>query len=287
MNSPATTKSHDLAVCFRIYPGLSGKPAFGFTDKLTMVRINLQSFKAAIGGLKVKMWFLLDSCPPAYEDLVRSTFPKADLEIVALQKAGNQATFLRQLEILSGQLAAELVYFAEDDYLHLPGALEKSVAFMRRHPEADFLTLYDHVDYHNKYIHKLRGQNFDELEHRWRTVTSTCLTFMARQTALKQTLRVFSTYARKNSDLGLWMALTKSRVTNPWSFIRSIEDGVFFAASYALAWRHAWRNILFGKQRTLWGPVPSLATHLDKNGIAPGVDWERFLTALEYKTTGQ
>ena len=81
-----TPPTHDLAVCYRIYPGLSGEPAFGLTDKLTMVRLNLQSFKAALGGLKVKLWVILDNCPPAYRALVTALFADTDLEIIATDK---------------------------------------------------------------------------------------------------------------------------------------------------------------------------------------------------------
>jgi len=273
-----TSLSHDLAVCYRIYPGLSGKPAFGLTDKLTMVRLNLQSFKAALGGLKVKLWVILDNCPPAYRALVTSLFADTDLEIIATdKKLGNEGTFLKQIDILCGQTVADLVYFAEDDYLYLPRALETAVAFMRRHPEADFSTPYDHVDYHLKYVHRLLGQEYKEGQCRWRTVASTCLTFMARRQVLFESRSVFASYARKNSDLGLWLALTKTRVVNPWCILRSAGDGLFFPASHVLAWRHAWHNILFGPRRTLWAPMPSLATHLDLNGLAPNVDWEHNL----------
>jgi hypothetical protein len=272
-NPPPPT--HDLAVCYRIYPGLSGKPAFGFTDKLTLVRANLRSFKAALGGLKVKMWVILDKCPPVYHELVTAFFLENDLEIITLAGAGNEATFLRQIQELTRQTVAELVYFAEDDYLYLPRSLEKAVAFLQRHPAADFLTLYDHADNHTRYIHRLRGAEYEEAGHRWHTIASTCLTFMVRRSSLVETAEVFATYARKNSDLGLWLALTKTGVRNPWRWVRSLGDGLFFAASHALAWHHAGRYILRGKRRTLWVPTPSLATHLEVSGLAPGVDWER------------
>src|ERR1700761_2363000 len=94
------TKPYDLAVCFRIYPGLSGKPAFGISDKLTMVRLNLESFKPAMGNLKVKIWMILDSCPDEYRALVQEIFSSIDVEFIPLQKAGNEATFLKQIEVL-------------------------------------------------------------------------------------------------------------------------------------------------------------------------------------------
>ena len=281
MPTEPATKSHDLAVCYRIYPGLSGKPAFGLNDKLKIVRLNLHSFKAALGQLKVKIWVILDNCPPAYFELVTGLFSEMNLEIIPLQKAGNEATFLRQLTVLSAQQQADFVYFAEDDYLHVPQALEQAVAFMKRHPEADFLTLADHADYHTKYVHRLRGQELDEAGHRWRTVASTCLTFLARHSSLVEAQAVFATYGRKNSDLGLWLALTKTQVANPWRTLRGLGDGIFFTASHLFAWRHAWRNILFGRRQTLWVVNPSLATHLESNDLAPGVDWERYFPELQ------
>jgi hypothetical protein len=274
MASKLPAPTHDLAVCYRIYPGLTGRPALGFTDKLTMVRANLLSFKQALGGLRAKIWVILDKCPPAYQELVAGIFSDTDLEFIPLTGEGNEATFLRQVRLLSTQTAAELVYFVEDDYLHRPQALAGAVAFMQRHPESDFLTLYDHADYHDKYIHRLRGREYTEAGLRWHTVASTCLTFMARRGVLADTAEVFATYGRKNSDLGLWLALTKSRVVNPWCWVRCLGDGLFFSASCMLAWRHCWRTILFGPRRTLWVPEPSLATHLESTGLAPGVDWD-------------
>lgn len=267
-------KPYDLAVCYRIYPRVSGRPIFAFTDKLELVRLNLKSFAAALGGLKVKLWVILDNCPPIYQELVRGLLPHTDLEFILLPGEGNWATFERQIELLTHQSASELVYFAEDDYLYLPNALELAVRFMQRHDGVEFVTLYDHADYYTKYIHQLAGLEFNEDSHRWRIVASTCLTFLARQQALRETAEVFRTFCRGNSDLGLWLALTKTRALNPWSFLRSLHDGLFFSASHALAWRYAWRQLLRGRRRKLWVPVPSLATHMEISGLAPGVDWQ-------------
>ncbi len=265
--------THELAVCYRIYPGLSGQPGFGLTDKLTMVRLNLLSFQAALGPVRARLWVILDQCPPAYRELVTSLFGGPDLELIELNpKAGNEGTFLRQLEILCGQAAADLVYFAEDDYLYWPDGLAEAVRFMQQHPEVDFTTPADHADFDTKYIHRFTGEEYQEGSRHWRTVASTCLTFMARKAALVETRAVFASYARKNSDLGLWLALTQRRV-NPWCALRSAADGLFFPASIALAWRHAWRQILFGRRRLLCVPRPALATHLESKDIAPRVDW--------------
>lgn len=267
-----TPEKFDLAVCCRLYPRTSGNPIFDFKDKLALVRLNLETFRESLGDLRIKLWVLLDNCPPPYAELVKSIFPETPMHLVPLHGEGNGRTFARQIDILTTQTEADLVYFAEDDYLYLPRALECAVGFMRRHPQADFVTLYDHADHYTKYIHRIHGAEFTEDDHRWRMVTSTCLTFMARRDALLESAGVFKTFP-KNSDLGLWMALTKQRAANPWSWLRSLGDGLFCTASHALAWRYAWRQILFGKRRTLWAPAPSLATHMEIAGLAPGVDW--------------
>jgi hypothetical protein len=267
-----------LAVCYRIYPGVSRDPIFGFKDKLALTRLNLETFREGIGNLKIKLWVLLDKCPPAYAELVKSIFPETSMELIPLDGEGNGATFIRQVEILSAQTAADLVFFAEDDYLYLPRSLERTIDFMRHHPEADFVTPYDHADFHSKFVHRFRGPEIFEDGCRWRTVASTCLTFMARRAVVVESAAVFRTY-NKNSDLAIWMALTKKRVCNPWSWIRSFGDGLYFPASHLLAWRYAWRQILFGKRRTLWSPAPALITHMENSGLAPGVDWNKIFGA--------
>ena len=152
-------------------------------------------------------------------------------------------------------------------------SLANAKGYGRRHPSAEFVTLYDHADFYSKYVHRFRGEELVEDGCRWRTVASTCLTFMAQRQALVECAAVFKTYPQ-NPDLGLWLALTKSRAGNPWSWLRSGVDGLFFPASQALAWRYAWRHILFGKRRKLWAPAPTLATHMESSGLAPGVNWE-------------
>src|SRR5580692_9616699 len=103
----------DLAIAYRIYPGISKSPAFFPTDKLKMSEMCLRSFKKALGGLRVKIWALLDGCPPEYEVLFRKTLQGSDLEIVPLSKIGNHATFSLQIDLLTDQTEAPYVFFAE------------------------------------------------------------------------------------------------------------------------------------------------------------------------------
>ncbi len=266
---------YDLAVAYRIYPKVS-KPALGLPfsdDKARLAEVCLQSFRRSLGDLRVKLWVLLDGCPPEYAEMFRRCFASEDLELIPLPGIGNYGTFNRQIEILLAQNAAELVYFAEDDYFYLPDQFRLMMDFIRAHSDADFVSPFDHLDCYTMELHRAPTWLRSSQGRHWRTAASTCLTFLTTRRTLAETARVFRTYARKNYDSSLWLALTKERVTQPWSWIRLARRQPFTAKILAKAWLFGWSNILFGKRRKLWTPVPSIATHLDAASLAPGVDW--------------
>jgi hypothetical protein len=72
----------DLAIAYRVYPGISKAPALHAADKLALSKFCLQSFRQSLGGLKFKVWAILDGCPRQYIDLFRSIFTEDQLEIV-------------------------------------------------------------------------------------------------------------------------------------------------------------------------------------------------------------
>src|SRR5579864_984045 len=112
------TAKYDLAVAYRVYPRVSG-PALDLPfgdDKYSLSEVCLRSFKESLGNLRVKMWAILDGCPPEYEVMFRKYFDDSELVIVTLDSVGNLQTFATQIEMLLGQSDADLVYFAEDDY---------------------------------------------------------------------------------------------------------------------------------------------------------------------------
>lgn len=261
----------DLAVAYRIYPGVSKVPAFFSADKFRLSEMCLQSFKRALGGLHVKIWALLDGCPSEYEALFRAAFPGNNLEIVALNKIGNLATFSQQIDLLGGQTDAPYVYFAEDDYFYLPGALEKMINFMRENRDADFVTPYDHPDSYytssrlERHLVRPYGDRY------WRTASSTCLTFLASRESLKRTASAFRTYSRGNHDCSLWLALTqKLSLANPR--IHGYDSQRM--KIWAKTWIWGFSRILFGRPYRLWAPLPALATHMESTCLAPLVEWQ-------------
>jgi hypothetical protein len=261
----------DLAVAYRIYPGVSKTPACFADDKYRLSELCLRSFKRALGGLRVKIWAILDGCPPEYEALFRDTFDGDDLEIVSRSKIGNSGTFSLQMDLLTEQDCASLVYLAEDDYFYLPNALEKMVAFMRDNPGVDFVTPYDHPDGYNtasrveRHIVRPSGDRY------WRTASSTCLTFLTSRENLIRTQSLFRSYSSGNMDCPIWLALTqKSELAN----LRVHWRDMFRLKTWVKTWRWGYRSLLFGRRYRLWAPMPTLATHMDSSSLSPLVDWQ-------------
>ena len=268
----------DLAIAYRVYPGVSRTPAAWHDDKFKLSTYCLSSFKQSLGSLRVKVWALLDGCPPNYEALFRQHFNSDELIVLNLDRIGNQATFSMQLDLLSQQTEAELVYFAEDDYVYAPDALVKLVQFARANPDANFVTAYDHSGNYDLPLHRERHRIRPFGDRHWRTSTATCLTFLANRSSLVRARGTFATYARRNDDGSLWMSITQK--LGLFNLPVYGPDRIMFKL-WLKAWFWGWRQIVFGGALRLWGPIPSLATHLESTCLAPTIDWDREFRRVE------
>lgn len=261
----------DLAVAYRIYPGVSKSPAFFPDNKYLLSEMCLRSFRRSLGGLRVKVWVLLDGCPPAYETLFRSVLGSCDVEILSLNGEGNLATFSRQIDILTRQTDAPFVYFAEDDYFYLPNALQTMVAFMQDNCDVDFVTPYDHPDSYDTSSRFERHLVRPYDGRYWRTASSTCLTFLTSRENLLHTQSTFRTYSRGNWDCPLWLSFTqKTELAN----LRIHWSNWFRAAVWTQTLRWGFWSLLFRRRYQLWVPLPTLATHMESTRLSPLVDWQ-------------
>jgi hypothetical protein len=270
---------YDLAIAYRIYPKIANS-ALGLPfshDKLQLSEICLRSFKKSLGDLRVKLWVLLDECPKEYEDLFRQSFAEEDLVLLPLAGVGNQATFVRQLELLLQQTKSELVYFAEDDYFYLPDQFPCMIDFLLAHRDVDFISPYDHLDDYTMDLHDDRKWVRAYGGKHWRTAASTCLTFLTRRETLCKTESVFRGYKRRSLDCSLWLSLTKRRVFDIRFFFDHLFQEPLSCKIVLKAWLYFWRQILFGKKWTLWVPLPGIATHLDVRAMAPAIDWAKMI----------
>jgi hypothetical protein len=266
---------YDVAVAYRVYPRPSAsKPRVYAENKFKLVELCLRSFKNSLGGLRVKLWVLLNDCPPEYEALFRQVWPEKDLVFKYYPGVPPGETLQAQSRILLEQTDAELVYWAEDDYFYLPDQFRLAVEFLRQNPDADFTTPYDHPDFYNTDLHASRSTQRTFGGRVWSSRLSNTHTILTHRKTLEETRRVFLTFhGHVNYDLAMWMALTKKRVFNPvklmqWSFINR-----FWAGSIVLAWYYFWRQTIFGRRYQLWIPTPALATHMIATLESPGRDW--------------
>ncbi len=274
MTNVETKNAYDVAVVYRICPRPAREaPPVHPDDKYKMAEFCLRSFKRSLGSLRVKCWVLLDNCPESYADLFRKVFPAEDLVIVPLPGIGNGPTFVRQIEILSSQSDAELVYFAEDDYFYLPNRFQNMISLMRGNSDVDFCTPYDHPDYYNDAFHRHRMEIKVQDGQAWKTQNGTTLTFLTRKSVLLKTRKVLASFARGNTDAGLWLSLTKHHLFNPWDLLTRPFVEPFRGWSLACAWVMCTTQILLGRRYRLWVPVPSLGTHMVAHRLAPHVEW--------------
>ncbi|MDW8271976.1 MAG: glycosyltransferase family 2 protein [Bacteroidota bacterium] len=273
---------YDLAIAYRVYPGISKSPAFCPDNKYRLVELGLRSLRLALGdSIRVRLFALLDSCPVEYEKLVLKYFDPAHTDLILLDRAGNARTFLQQIDLLLNQPYAELVYFAEDDYLYRPNSFALALDFMRRHDDAHFVTLYDHPDYYWLPLHRGQVELRHSGGHLWRTAGTTCLTFLTRRSILRATAPVFRTYCSGNFDASLWLVLTKHLVRSPLSMLKAALHSSIEATIIAKAWLFGWWRILLERRWKLWCPIPSLATHMESTALAPGVDWHTVAATVE------
>lgn len=86
----------------------------------------------------------------------------------------------------------ELIYFCEDDYLHLESAPKLLQEGIKR---SDYVTLYDHPD---KYTSQYNGGEFSKViktdSSHWRYTISTCMTFATKVKTLKEDLEIWKKY---------------------------------------------------------------------------------------------
>jgi hypothetical protein len=264
-------KKYDLAVAYRIYPKISCTPAIYSDDKYKLSEFCLKSFKDSLGDLKVKMFVLLDGCPPKYEELFLKYFEAEDINFIKLDGIGNLPTFSLQIKTLLKQNYSEIIYFAEDDYFYLSNQFIEMIEFLNENSDVDFVTPYDHSDYYNKNIHKQKKLIKVSRNRQWKTASSTCLTFLTTKKTLEETQNTFLTYQQGNTDLGLWLSLTKSSL-NPKILIKSIN--LFTLKSLYKTLLLTQNQIRQGKTWKLWVPIPTIATHMEKKFISPTIDWE-------------
>lgn len=140
----------------------------------------------------------------------------------------------------------DLVYFLEDDYLHLEGSLETLVNAAEIN-YTDYFTLYDHPDKYgnnspNPFVHG--GENTKIYwckNHHWKETNSTTMTFAAFVNVLIEDKKIF------------------------W---RWTETGHPFDFQIFI-------NLKLYSHRKLSCPIPSMSTHGETKYLSNGIEWNK------------
>lgn len=266
--------SSKIAVAYRIYPGISKKPAYFSDDKRKMAELCFFSLIKALGNCEYHIWVILDNCPVSYEDIFTKHCLKEKLTFIHDKGIGNALTFEHQLNILLEQQFSDIIMFAEDDYFYLKNAVQEGVDFLQSRDDVDFVTLFDHKNYYDLPLHLIKGEKISHNDREWKTVNSTCLTFITRKKSIKDTLNIFLTYKQKNYDASIWLAITKLGVWSKALWREALRDKLHRLIIIKLFLFSPLR-VLFGKSKQLWCPYPTLATHMESEDLAPEIDWQK------------
>jgi hypothetical protein len=159
--------------------------------------------------------------------------------------------------------------------------MKEALDFLRNNPDADFVTLYDHLDYYEHPLHDYRQESWTYRGRKWKETATTCLTFLSSKECLTVTKSSFYSYISKNYDNAIWLSLTKYRIMNPLQFIRLSLKSREMMKMYIKGWLYTAKEILFTKKRKLFSPEPSLATHMDSKHLAPGINWNELFQKYE------
>lgn len=266
--------TRDVAIAYRIYPKLA-KNAFVLPEwtKLDLVRVCLLSLLEALRKIDYSFYCILDGCPNEYAALCAQFIPADRLVLVETPGIGNNATFLKQIELLLGQEESNTVFFAEDDYFYLPGRFAYMLDLCSRQ-EVDFITPYDHLDYYQRRSHDSEPNHLAGLHNyqseiiwsgiHWRTVSSTTCTFLTTKKVLRKTAKYLNLYPLLG-DYGMWLSITKKRRVH------------FHVSKTILMYALALRQMVIGKAYRLWSPMPSIATHMVDSHLAPGTEWKSLI----------
>lgn len=165
-------------------------------------------------------------------ELIKNIPKKYNIETVTYKS--NEKSLLRTFDI-ADDLKSDLIYFVEDDYLHVEDSI-KTIFYGAKHLK--LVNGYDHLDRYIRdddiTLNKESITFLNDTNCHWRTAESTCCTWASTR--------------------------------NMWN---NIKDS---ARYYKLRDRDFFRNLIKNNIR-LWTPMPGVTTQVDQR-LSPGTKWE-------------
>lgn len=169
-----------------------------------------------------------------------------DVEVI---NCGSECdSFLRTLEIIQSRNFDDdqIIYFLEDDYLHLPGWCDIILEGLSL--DTAYLTLYDFDMFIDSgYLSEI----FVTESSHWRAVPSTTNTFACRYKTLLEDLEIHQKYSSTH-------ALKK-------------QEGYHFTEDFEKFWE------LGKNKKYVISPMPGWSTHCDNRHTSPLRDWREVI----------
>ena len=129
----------------------------------------------------------------------------------------------------------DLIYFVENDYLHLDNWVDKVIDLFECYQSLNYVSLYDHNDKYMPMYDNLASKIITSKTHHWRTTPSTCGTFIITRDMF-------------DKDYDVW----ESAVGDHNTFLYLNKE----------------------RQRYVLTPIPGLATHCMEGLLSPTIKWE-------------
>lgn len=155
-------------------------------------------------------------------------------------KAGNDQTSFNETFKIAKSIPMEktdLVYFLENDYLHIQGWSDKVIELFNTYTLLHYVSLYDHNDkYFAPMYESLVAKIFTTATHHWRNTPSTCGSFIIVRELLELDYDIHTTIAGDHNK-----------------FIQLANE----------------------RNRSVITPIPGLSTHCMEGLMSPTIDWSK------------
>lgn len=244
---------------------VNGAPRPFNLDKRTLIKICFLSLMEAVQQKNIKIIIVADDI----SDDLKNFYSKFQVEIIH-GVFGNDNSLRKCFEIAKNIADDELIYFCEDDYLHVDNTFEKIIEFysnanhifpgkirlkkLLRKRELTIFTLKRYFskpdllvfpcDYPDRYSQEYLQRNyiFQTPTTFWRQISDITFSFIIESSVFKKHYHIFNKSAKAANDRYLSKKLLGNRL--------------FFNSLFALS------------------PMPSLSCHMHLETMSGIVDWE-------------
>jgi len=186
---------------------------------------------------------IADNVSEETDVIIQSYIPRESIEYVSVGHGAG--TFNLALDKALTFDDNEIVYFIENDYLHLPNS-KKVIEEGLNEIEADFVSLYDHPDKYidgaNPYVNgggEITKVMLSKSSH-WKITNSTTMTFASKVKTLRKTENILREYTQG-------------------SYPRDFDMFVH----------------LYNSAHYLITPIPGYSTHGETTWLTPLIDWSK------------